>query len=91
MRITAALLPLALAACATSSGVVQTGPGTYTVAGKHLAPGASGNMLVADLYREAGEFCAKQGATAQGLGTDAKDHQPFGQLANARLEFRCVK
>lgn len=80
-----------LAGCATSSGVVQTGPDTFMVAGKHLAPGASGAPLLADLYREAGAFCAKQGGTVQGIGTDAKDHQPFGQLANARLDFRCVK
>jgi hypothetical protein len=91
MRAFAVLLTATLAACASSSGVVSTGPGTYMVANKHLAPGASGGPLLADLYREAGEFCAKQGGQVQGLQTGATDHQPFGQLANARLEFRCVK
>ena len=89
-RLSPLLVILSLAACA-STGIVATGADTYMVADTSQRPGAAGAPILADLYREAGAFCKAKGGNVETIATATKDHQAFVGLANARLDFRCVK
>lgn len=77
-----------LAGCA-SSGVVPMGLGTYMVTKQSATGFHSGASVTADLYREAGEFCAKQQKDLEPINVAEKDGVPGYAFASSRLEFRC--
>jgi hypothetical protein len=83
------ILALILTGC-SSTGVVPTGPDTYMLAKRSLAPGATGAEVTADLYREANAFCAEEKKQLLTVNVTAQDYRPFVRLANSKLEFRCV-
>lgn len=85
------LAAVALLAGCASSGVVQTDPGVYMVAHKNNG-GMFGNIeaVKADAYREAGEFCAKDGKVVQTVDSKAEGAIPFVRLGAASVTFRCV-
>ncbi|MEX8519885.1 MAG: hypothetical protein AB3X44_15345 [Leptothrix sp. (in: b-proteobacteria)] len=80
-----------LTACA-SSGVVQTDRDTYMVAMKNTG-GVFGNIdkVKVDAYREAGEFCAKDGKVVETVSTTAEGAVPFVRMGGASVTFKCVK
>lgn len=81
------LLCLILASC--SSGVVQTGPGTYMVSGSK--PGLVGaGSVKADLYRKAGKWCDQRGLTMVPLDSKGRDAEFGGNWASAEIHFRAV-
>ncbi len=80
---------IALAGCA-SSGPVPIGKDTYMITKQSSTGFHSGASVKADLYREAGEFCAKTGLEFQPVGENAKDGVPGFRFANAEVVFRCL-
>ena len=93
----------AMAACAMTSDVMDTGNGTYMISA-HAAPirgGAAGANKVA--YKDANAYCAQRGAHAVVLGADSRDvyQGSFGgsngsfaggvfAAGNTDLHFRCA-
>lgn len=88
MRITA-LIGILVAGC-TSTGVVPTGPDTFMVAKQSSTGFHSGASVTADLYREAGEYCAGMGKRILPVNVAAVDGVPGRSFANSNLEFRCL-
>jgi hypothetical protein len=77
-----------LVGCA-SSGVVPTGAGTYMITKQSATGFHSGASVTADLYREAGEFCAAQKKELVRINVSEKDGVPGYAFASSQLEFRC--
>lgn len=50
----------------------------------------SGNTVEADLYKEAGAFCAKQGMIVDTISAESANGIPFARMPNAEIHFRCV-
>lgn len=85
-----AALFLAIAACASHSGVVPTGQGGYMIS-KQAATGFPGlGNMKAEALQEAGAYCSGQG---RGLVvTNASETQPpyaVGNYPRVEVHFRC--
>jgi hypothetical protein len=83
---------LLVAGCATTSGssdIAPMGSDTYMLA----RPGGfftiSGGEVKAQLYRDANEFCQKQGKQLIPVNSSSRDSAPY-TYANAELQFRCL-
>ena len=84
----AAAATVALTACATSTGVVPIGDGIYML-GTHGSMSWSGSEVKAGLYKEAGEFCAKQGKQVSPVSDSSRDAAMYSNYASAEIKFRC--
>lgn len=80
---------LVLTACA-SSGAVPIGRDTYLITKQSSTGFHSGSSVKAEIYREANEFCIKQGLQFQPVKDNAKDGVPGYAFANAEIVFRCL-
>ena len=78
-----------LAGCA-SSGAVPIGRDTYMITKQSSTGFHSGSSVKADIYREANDFCIKQGLQFQPVKESAKDGMPGYAFANAEVVFRCL-
>lgn len=89
MRTALLVVVLAVAAC-SSTGVVPMDGGTYSI-GKRSAQAGFGPPLgaKADVYREASEFCAKQGKALETVKLDMTN-SGFARPGAVSLQFRCV-
>lgn len=87
MRLILVCLPI-LAACA-ASGPVPTGPDSYMLSAKSYALGASIGDAKANAYREANEFCAKQGKSFMVQGGQDRGGSP-GRFPEAEVRFMCL-
>jgi hypothetical protein len=87
MRKIATLLIATLAGCA-SSGVVQTGPNSYTIA-KSEWGFTSGAVHAAKLSREAADFCNANGKVVNVTNVQKNDVE-FGKTPAAEVNFQCV-
>lgn len=79
-----------LAGCAASmpnTGIVGIGKDTYMSA-KFGGMEWSGGKVKAELYKDAGAFCAKQGKQVIPLDSTSKDATAY-QYASAEIQFRC--
>lgn len=83
-----AVAALALVGCA-SSGPVPIGPDTYMLAKPGDFMTVSGGTVKAELYREAGGFCQKQGKHLMPLSTSSTDAS-VARYASAEISFRCL-
>ena len=83
------LVAMLVGGCAT--GIVPTDKGAF-MASKSSAGGAFGDPqgLLADLYVEANEHCAKSGQVVETISTKPESGIPFVRPARASLNFRCV-
>lgn len=90
MKKTTALLCCILAGCA-STGVVPADKGTYLIS-KQSAAGIFGTPagVMADIYKEANEFCARTGQVVETINSDQQTAIPFGRQGSASLKFSCV-
>ena len=79
---------LALLGCA-SSGVVQTGPNSYTLA-KSEWGFISGAVHAARLTQEAAEFCSSKGKQINLVSKSSNDVQ-LGKTPAAEVNFQCVE
>ena len=82
---------LALAGCATSSGVVPAGSGTLNIS-KQAASGFSGlGNLKAEAHQEAADYC---GRSKKDFEVVKYDEVPgpyyFGKFPRVDLTFKCV-
>lgn len=86
----AALVIASLAGCA-STGVVPTDKGAYMIS-KQSAAGIFGTPagVMADIYKEANEFCAGKDQAVETINADQKNAIPFARQGSASLQFRCV-
>jgi len=79
-----------LAGCASNSGVVPIGRGTYMIS-RQAATGFTGlGNLKAEALREANAFCEEQGKTFELL--DNRESEPpyvLGNYPRVEIEFRC--
>jgi hypothetical protein len=79
-----------LVGCASNSGVVATGAGTYMVS-RQAATGFAGlGKLKAEALREAGDFCREGGKTVQLLkSTESEPPYVLGNYPRVEIEFTC--
>jgi len=82
------LIPLALAGCATNSGIVDLGGGNYVYA-KEDAWAYNGNATKVEILKEASAFCKKQGKQMTVQSSDAKPYMPGSSFAGAEVQFSC--
>lgn len=83
---------LILAGCNSSTGVIQLGPDTFQVATSAL-PGAGGSTAARKLaYKEAGEYCVKQGKNLMVQGYQQGREMNWGGGLNSTMEvtFMCL-
>lgn len=82
---------LALTACATSSGVLKTGPDTYsiTTAASRGADGVAGARRAA--YEQGAAACKAQGAELVTVKEDAKPQTFTDGMARVSLDFKCQR
>jgi len=79
---------ISLAACSTPTGVVPIGDGIY-MASDMDGMSWSGGSVKAGLYKQAGEFCTKQGKEVVPVSDKSNDASAFGNYASAEIKFRC--
>ena len=74
MRAAIALAALAVAGCATSTGVVEVGDGSYLIGGK-APPRMSSTEVKVGLFEQASEFCVKTGKKPAIVSDSGQDGQ----------------
>lgn len=83
------VIPVSCALGCASTGIVTTDPGVYLVSRRHAQFGFGPPVTAtAQVYREAGEFCAEQGRQVETVALD-QTSSSFGRPASATLQFRC--
>lgn len=88
-KLTFAVFTIVLASCATSTGVVPMGQGTYSTTIEHRGFGASMGDAKVIALNEAATFCKDKGGDFQVLNqTDVP--RAFGQFPNSSIQFKCV-
>ena len=87
----AAIITLLVSACASDSGVVQTGTDTYIIT-KQAATGFSGlGNLKSDAMKEAYGRCSQTGKSVEVV--DSQETKPpylLGNYPRVDITFRCV-
>lgn len=85
------VLGVSLASGCTSTGVIPMDQGTYYVS-KSSPQVSFGPPITqkADIYREANDFCTRQGKEVETVKLQEID-QVFGRHASASLTFRCIE
>jgi hypothetical protein len=81
------LLLAFLGGCATHTGVVKINDDTYMIGAQDYMA-YSGSGVKAQLYKEANEFCAKQGKKVEPVADNKTDYGWSGH-AGAEIQFRC--
>ena len=80
---------LVLVACATSSGVVETGPDSYLIT-KQAGTGFAGlGTMKADNIKEARAFCKDHGKNLQITGTQ-ETPGGIGRYPYSEIQFMCL-
>ena len=85
------LVCLALAGCASNSGIVSIGKDSYMIS-RQAATGFSGsNSLKAKALREAGSFCTKQDKQLQVVSiSESSPPYLLGNYPKAEVQFMCL-
>ena len=85
------VLTLALAGCASNSGIIPIGTDTYMVT-RQAATGFSGSgVLKAEAFQEANAYCRAQGRSLQVVSTnEAQPPFVFGNYPKAEVQFMCL-
>lgn len=78
-----------LAACASSSGVVITGDGTYLITRSEKGVDTTGSRVKADALKEANTYCTSKGKVLKVIESSSKDMVPFKSDAQAEVQFSC--
>ena len=79
---------VALAGCTSPTGIVPIGNGIYMSSKLGGMTTYSGGQVKAELFKEAGEFCAKQGKQVTPLNSSSIDTITTN-YASAEIQFRC--
>ena len=91
MKLIAIVSALALTACATSSGVLKTGPDSFsiTTAASHGAGGIPAARQSA--YEQGAAACKAQGAELVKVDESTKPQTWIDGMARVELNFRCQR
>lgn len=89
MRTLALFCAAVLAGCAATTGVVPIGKDTYMVSHRDNGPTASLGALKAAAYKDAAQFCAGRGKSAEVLRSNDVPRS-FGQFPETEVQFTCV-
>src|SRR5687768_9801421 len=82
---------IAVAGCASNSGVVTMGPDTYFVSRQAASAFTGPGTLQADAMVEANSFCAKRNRTIEIVDvTQSKPPYLMGNFPRVDMQFRCV-
>ncbi|MGI4779088.1 MAG: hypothetical protein ACRYGA_13390 [Janthinobacterium lividum] len=84
-----AITAAALGGCVAPTGIVPIGNGTYMSSKMGGMLDYSGGGVKAELYKEAGAFCVKQGKEVQPMNSTSTD-SGLGTYASAEVQFRCL-
>ena len=87
----ALVLSAVLCGCATNSGVIPMGAGSFMVA-RQAATGFSGvGNLKADAVKDASAYCAERGQDFE-VTSATQNEGPFilGKYPRAEVTFRCI-
>lgn len=76
-----------LVGCSTPTGFVPIGDGIY-MASNMDGMSWSGGSVKADLYKQANDFCSKQGKQLSPVSDNANDASAL-TYASAEIKFRC--
>lgn len=92
LSLSAVMVACLLAGCIATppmpnTGIVPIGKDTY-MSSKFGGTEWSGSVVKAELYKDAGEFCAKKGLQVVPLDSTSKDASAY-QYASAEIQFRC--
>jgi len=88
MRAVVVFIALALVSC-SATGVVPMDAGTYMIAKKSPQVGFGPPVgIKADVYREANEFCGKEGKTMKTIDLQTTN-SGLAKSAAVSLTFRC--
>jgi hypothetical protein len=89
MRVLLFGLLVAVTAC-VSTGVIETNPGVYTIAKRSAQAGFGPPVATtAAIYREANQFCAKDGKKVETVALN-EVNSGFAKPGSATLSFKCV-
>jgi hypothetical protein len=80
-----------LSGCITTgtNGVVKIGPDLYMIGGLGRFTDFSSSGIKARLYKQASDFCEKQGRVMVPVTSTGKDSE-YGQYASAEIQFLCL-
>lgn len=79
---------LLVAGCGSHTGVVKINDNHYMISKQDIWA-HSGGSVKADLYKEAAEFCAKQGKQVQPFSSQSSDALVYQSSASAEVQFSC--
>ena len=84
------ILVMILCGCASSSGVMRSGPDTFTVTAT-ASPGAGGSAKAKQFaYADANKECVKQGKSINVLNEQAKAPTWTDGMHTVDLVFKCI-
>lgn len=89
MKTAIATVVLVLAGCASSTGIVPMGEGTYLIAREDNSPTASLGAIKAAVLKDAATFCGAKGQDFAVVHTNDTPRS-LGQFPQTSLQFRCV-
>ena len=92
MKMTVIILSaLLITGCASSSGVVPVGDGTYMISASEKGFDTTGSRVKADALKEANEYCLSKGKSIETVKSTQKDMVPFRSDAQAEVQFKCIE
>lgn len=80
---------LALAGCASTTGIVPTGQNTFMIAREDNGPAASLGTIKAATFKEAGGYCVAQGKNVKTI-SESDTPRSLGQFPQTTLHFTCI-
>ncbi|QJE00481.1 hypothetical protein HH212_11000 [Massilia forsythiae] len=89
MQLKNTLLVVALAGCASTTGVISTGANQYMISREDNGPTASLGSLKAATMKDASAHCAAQDKTMQIL-RETDTPRSLGQFPQTTLHFTCI-
>lgn len=88
IALAAAAAAVALAGCASPTGIVPIGKGLYMASNMDYMAWSAGQVK-AQLYKDASAFCAKTGKEVVPQGGKSNDASMYGSYASAEIQFTC--
>lgn len=89
MKIAIICVALGLSACASSTGVIPAGKDQFMISREDNGPAASLGTIKAQVFQEAGAYCAGKGKSMQ-IIKENDVPRSFGQFPQTSLQFTCV-
>jgi hypothetical protein len=90
MRYLIPLLALFAGCATTTSGVIQDGPGTYSLVEAGKTGFVSSSDLRIRVLQRAAEHCRTYGRQLEVISTDEKPGGVLGKFPEASIRFRCT-